>query len=609
MAKRQPDDYIREYQAAHPELDFSQSVHINAITQVKAVCKIHGEVSKQSRAWVKDGCPECTKDKRRVSPHLTKAHEKFMIRGNSSWENYKAEHAEIDFLEAVYTGNRGLVKLRCVAHDFIFYKQPVKLMSNGAKCPKCVAESRKKTLGADHYLKLMHRTHGDRYKYPCPADNRQAIIEIVCATHGSFFQEQGSHILGRDCPTCTNEHRAETAKVTNAAGLQKAQVISRANRVENGRRSWRKLVASRDEELDFSKAVYVDSIHPVEVSCKKAGHTFRPTPSRLKQGSCCPKCTSVSSKPEIEVRNFVTSLGFVLEERDRKTLNGRELDMICHDKQIAIEFCGTYWHSTLPYENRKDATKNNVRTMHYAKYKECADKGIRLITMFGDEWGTKQAVVEKTLKHIFGVGGKLGYARDFEISVHPTREIRAFYDENHLQGSPAGGTSFCLIKDDEIYAAMSFSSVTSVRGSTKREGDWELVRFCTLGGIPGAASRLFKAFVRQENPKNIISYSDNRWFDGAMYPMLGFNFAGDVPVDYTVFAPKWNFRKHKGQFKRDRIPTRIKELGLDITFDPATDHRTEAEMTHEMGCGQVYDCGKKKWIWSEVNTHLQQLNA
>jgi len=37
---------------------------------------------------------------------------------------------------------------------------------------------------------------------------------------------------------------------------------------------------------------------------------------------------------------------------------------------------------------------------------------------------------------------------------------------------------------------------------------------------------------------------------------------------------------------------------VDEVFDPKTDPRTEAEMTYLMGARRIYDCGKKRWVWT-----------
>jgi len=50
------------------------------------------------------------------------------------------------------------------------------------------------------------------------------------------------------------------------------------------------------------------------------------------------------------------------------------------------------------------------------------------------------------------------------------------------------------------------------------------LRFCNKlnYSVVGGASKLFKHFIKNNKPKNIISYSDNRYFDGSLYEKLGF---------------------------------------------------------------------------------------
>jgi hypothetical protein len=126
---------------------------------------------------------------------------------------------------------------------------------------------------------------------------------------------------------------------------------------------------------------------------------------------------------------------------------------------------------------------------------------------------------------------------------------------------------------------------------------WTLGRYATRITVAGAASKLFKAFLQEYNPPVVKSFSDNRFFDGGMYEQLGFVLDAEVPPDYQVWHQKLGVRP-KPHFQRRLIPARIKELGSDLVFDPDTDSRTEAEITYALGAGRIYDCGKKRWVWT-----------
>ena len=77
----------------------------------------------------------------------------------------------------------------------------------GTGCPKCSVEQRKLQLvGKSHkfssieekmlkFLQKAKEIHGDRYNYSKVSfKNFKDKIEIVCPTHGSFFQSAHHHL-------------------------------------------------------------------------------------------------------------------------------------------------------------------------------------------------------------------------------------------------------------------------------------------------------------------------------------------------------------------------------------------------------------------------------
>lgn len=54
-----------------------------------------------------------------------------------------------------------------------------------------------------------------------------------------------------------------------------------------------------------------------------------------------------------------------------------ELDIYLPDEEIAIEYCGLFWHCEL---------KQPKKSYHSTKLQKCNEKGIRLITVFENEW-------------------------------------------------------------------------------------------------------------------------------------------------------------------------------------------------------------------------------
>lgn len=361
-----------------------------------------------------------------------------------------------------------------------------------------------------------------------------------------------------------------------------------------------KAIGVHGDKYDYSKFRYVNNRVRVSIVCKIHGEFKQTVHAHINEKRDCPECMKSFSvsKSENAVAGYIESLEIQIVRSSRAIIPPYELDIYCPDLKVAIEYCGLRWHSTqmVKSSDYRDilSSDRKMRGKHYDKYVACKDKGIKLITIFEDEWIKKPGAVKKTISNALGASLRICHARQLELSTCDVKSVRGFFNSNHLQGSAQSGVAVVGKYKGDIVCAMSFSRAYSERGSD--DGSWELNRFCSTGSIPGAASKLFKHFIINYNPERVISYSDNRWFDGRMYNTLGFQHVADVPPDYFVIRQQ--DRWHKTVFKRNRIPGKIKEFGLDLGFDPTTDPRTELHMTALMGCGRIYDCGKKKWVFT-----------
>ncbi len=143
---------------------------------------------------------------------------------------------------------------------------------------------------------------------------------------------------------------------------------------------------------------------------------------------------------------------------------------------------------------------------------------------------------------------------------------------------------------------MRFAIGNNDRGAGAKDRVWTLSRYATSVTVAGAASRLFRAFLRDEKPDQVKSFSDNRLFEGGMYGRLGFVLEQEIDPDYQVWSQKVGLRP-KSHYQRRVIQKRLNEHGIDERFDHEADPRTEMEMTYLMGARRIYDCGKKRWVW------------
>lgn len=439
----------------------------------------------------------------------------------------------------------------------------------GAGCPKCAGR------GID-WVSRFRSVHGDVYDYSKVVFvGYKDPVSIGCAVHGEFFQTPDNHYRGKQgCPKCKGM-RIRAAKQTSIDAF-----IRKATDIHGGKYTY--------SDKQFSNLI----TGVVEITCQDHG-VFTQSPVNHLAGKVgCSRCNHMKSSGEAAVFAFLSNLTRA-EARNRTIVKPRELDIYLPDRKIAVEYCGEFWHS-----HRDQASEKADKRKHIDKYRQCKEHGIRLITLLESEWKEHNYAVRRLLRNAVGKSkGKL-MARKCELRKVSNADARVFYDRYHPQGGAGSGEHYALFWKGKMVACMRFVLGANDRGAGAANRVWTLGRYATRITVAGAASRLFKEFVREFNPPIVKSFSDNRFFDGGMYEQLGFALEADVPEDYQVWSPKLGLRP-KSHYQRRLIPKRLEEHGMDPTqFDPATDIRTEAEMTYLMGARRLYDCGKKRWVWT-----------
>jgi hypothetical protein len=138
--------------------------------------------------------------------------------------------------------------------------------------------------------------------------------------------------------------------------------------------------------------------------------------------------------------------------------------------------------------------------------------------------------------------------------------------------------NYGVFYQDELVACVSFKDPTR-----QSEYDWELVRMASDSRfrVHGIWSHMMKRFVREYDPKSIVSFSDNRLFNGEVYGKIGFEFDGDVRPDY--YWVKRDKRHHKSSLRK--------------TDAEKLTGKTEVELREEQGYRRIWDLGKKRWVW------------
>lgn len=367
---------------------------------------------------------------------------------------------------------------------------------------------------------------------------------------------------------------SEDHKKKSILGLQKANENRRLKSEYEIRR------------IALSENLSIDSIedHWVNLTCNKCKTRFSYTkqifrPSKKFGKHLCPSCHPKDigrRKKEMELFEFIQSIEPNAIPNDRQSLYGKEIDIFIPYTNIGFEFTGLFWHSELG----AGLPKNHLLW----KKQYAHNNGIKLYTIFEDEWDEKKSIVKSRIKHILGKNPTLCYARHCEIKQISNSAKNDFLIENHIQGKDISGIRYGSFYKDKLVAVMTFSKTNISKG-----GDgtiFELNRFAVLKNIniPGVSSKMLTRFLREYNPETIISYADQRWSNGNVYESLGFEYASTSPPSYW-YLEKYNNRLHRSVFMKHRV--------IKMGGDP---NKTEWENMQDFGYDRIWDCGTTKWI-------------
>lgn len=309
-----------------------------------------------------------------------------------------------------------------------------------------------------------------------------------------------------------------------------------------------------------------DNTRQVFIQSKNFGNQLCP--------SCFPKNKIVSAK-EREISNFVSTLCDNIINNDRKTLSGKEIDILIPDKNLGIEFAGLYWHSS----NKLDKDHHMLYKTQFA-YK----RGIELITIFENEWDNKKEIVKSRIINKLNKSDRI-YARLCKIIPVDNKTMKKFLEKTHVQGNVNASVKYGLEYNGELVALMSFG-----KPRYNSEYEWELLRYSSelYTTVIGGASKLLKHFIKHHSPTSIISYADRRWSNGNLYKQLNFSFLKASPPNYFYLKPNETILYTRIQFQKHKLKHLLKIYDEKIS---------ESENMFNNGYRKIWDCGNTVWGW------------
>lgn len=618
--KHTTSSFIEAARQIHSDTyDYSQVEFTTIRSPVEIVCKKHGPFMQDPYSHLKGaGCARC-----RAVTTVEDAIEKFN-------EVHSSKYDYRNF--TTWTKSTAKIAIICPLHGE--FTQSIADHLKGTGCPECGKVKKATALkrSVDHYIMKAREVHGNKYDYSQWGDGNVAWhqkVTIGCPIHGPFDQILGSHIKGSGCEKCGIESaRVKSTNtlernITKARGLfgevydysevppdtssttpitlkcrihalsftttwnqhlsskvgcpvcskertQLAEMCNHGVTHHKQRHLGPNVVAALDDMDALIKMNHDDGMSLAEIAISIGCH---PTTvhRRFVSNGVEVKTQSGTSTGEKQVQQYVASLVGDSETfvNTKQVIAPLELDIYIPSHNLAIEYCGLYWHSELFRD----------RSYHVNKLEMCQKRGIRLITIFEDEWVHKRELVEKKLSAILHhSNASTVYARSCSIIPLDNREKVEFFDANHIQGSGPGSVTYGLQCNDSIVAAMTFIK--------QRGGRWDLNRYATACNVPGGFTKLLKHFRRNNEWIEIVSFADRRWSEGGVYDRNGFTLDATLPPDYSYIIN--NKTVHKFNFRHSKLHRFLGER-----YDPTI---SEVKNMNAAGYYRIFNCGLLRYV-------------
>lgn len=126
----------------------------------------------------------------------------------------------------------------------------------------------RKKLTTSEFLAKAVSVHGATYNYnQVEYINSKTKVEIVCKSHGVFYQSPNTHLTGQGCPHCHNERRF----------LTQEQFVEKSNEVHG-------------KLYDYSFSKYFKNNIKVDIKCNKCLKIFSQAPQDHMRGYGCYDC-------------------------------------------------------------------------------------------------------------------------------------------------------------------------------------------------------------------------------------------------------------------------------------------------------------------------------
>jgi hypothetical protein len=334
------------------------------------------------------------------------------------------------------------VEIICKSHGSFF--QCSEIHYRGSGCPKCASANSNKDrkLTTEEFIKRAVKVHGAKYDYSkVDYKNSKTKVEIVCRTHGSFFQCAESHYRGIGCSKCAknaevtfkefvrrSNEKHNFAYTYNESSFTNVKTKTKIVCSKHGE-FWQvpfdhysgngcpkcanvvkitteefieKAIKVHGDEYDYSKVDYVNAHVKVKIICPKHGIFEQKPDNHINGKQGCSKCNR--SKGELRIAKFLNSIEtdykseFRFNDCRYKKPLPFDFAVFKNGKITAlIEFDGIqHFRKVLRYKNT-DGDLNLRKEKDLIKTKYCEKNNIKLIRISCFEFDNIETILKNNL--------------------------------------------------------------------------------------------------------------------------------------------------------------------------------------------------------------------
>ena len=265
-----------------------------------------------------------------------------------------------------------------------------------------------------------------------------------------------------------------------------------------------------------------------------------------------------------EIVRFLEQHGFECELLDRM---GQEVISVrCGGVESSSVICVVPWEvcAASPCEASEQA--EHLRQL----LQSLETDNLETIVITEDRWRTQGDMMRaRLLAHLERFTSL--YARNCYVKKIEKDVAREFLMANHSYGDAACRYRYGLylrrpsrcgtFEAETLVAVATFSNARKWQKGDKAIRSYEWTRYASLPGmrISGGMGKMLKAFIKDVQPDDIMSYADLEWSEGKVYEQLGFVLEGKKePVMFVV----------DGQWRRFPVkPGMTGDVKLGMTGD------------------------------------------